>query len=127
MTGQHAAALGGKDACIDCGQIDGLVEAAGVDGALEILAAFWRSTDSLLGSLKTQLTANDQTEASRTAHAIKGSALNVGATRLSDAIRAIEECCRRSDTAAALALLVEAERQYALTIAAFDAHLASAK
>lgn len=115
-----------KAPCIDHGQIDGLVAAAGVDGTLEILKAFWRSTDSLLAALREQLTASSTLDASRTAHALKGSALNVGATRLSLAIRGIEDCCRDSNFLEALSLLDAAERHYAETVAAFEAHLRKA-
>lgn len=111
---------------LDCEQIDGLVAAAGVDAAREILSAFWRSTDALLKSLQDQLSNGDLVEAARTAHALKGSSLNVGALRLSAAARAIEECCKRQDPQSALQRLCGAEAGYAETVAAFNAHLATA-
>lgn len=123
MTVQEATAEDQGGPCIDQGQIDGLVDAAGIDGALEILAAFWRSTESLLESLRTQLAAAAAEEASRTAHALKGSALNVGAVKLSASVREIEECCRANDTARALSLLADAERHYTDTVQAFRRHL----
>ena len=111
---------------LDCEQIDGLVAAAGVEGAREILSAFWRSTDTLFRALQEQLSGGDLAEAARTAHALKGSSLNVGALRLSAAARAIEECCKRQDPASALQRLGGAEAGYAETVAAFDAHLSAA-
>ncbi|MEE2692882.1 MAG: Hpt domain-containing protein [Pseudomonadota bacterium] len=123
MTVQDAAARDEGESCIDHSQIDGLVAAAGVDGALEILAAFWRSTESLLEALRSQLAAAAADEASRTAHALKGSALNVGAVRFSNTVREIEECCRAQDSARALTLIAVAEGAYAETVDAFRRHL----
>ena len=127
MTAQQAATTHRQDPCIDSSQIDGLVDAAGREGALEILDAFWRSTQSLLASLRAQLAAADAAEASRTAHALKGSALNVGATRLSRMARAIEDRCRSNDPAGALAMMDCADRSYAETVAAFETHLGPAR
>lgn len=111
---------------LDCDQIDGLVTAAGVEGAREILAAYWRSSDSLIRALNEQLGRGDFTEASRTAHALKGSSLNVGAMRLSCAARAIEDACRTCDKEGALKRVAVVETQYAETRLAFDAHLGKA-
>jgi len=111
---------------LDCDQIDGLVAAAGLKGTREILAAFWRSSDTLIRALQEQLGRGDFTEASRTAHALKGSSLNVGAMRLSCAARAIEDACRTKDTESALKRVTVVEKQYAETVAAFDAHLGDA-
>ncbi len=99
-SGRDAAACGaagGTPPAVDREQLDGLVSAAGVDGTREILAAFWRSTDALLASLKQQIAKGDFAAAARTAHSLKGSALNVGALGLSDAIRRVEERCRSKD------------------------------
>lgn len=111
---------------LDGEQIDGLIAAAGVDGTRAILDAFWRSTDKLFRALQEQLSRGDTAEAARTAHALKGSSLNVGATRLSCAARNIEEACRRLDAPCALDRLDGARAQYGATVAAFAAHLANA-
>ncbi|HXI86507.1 MAG TPA: Hpt domain-containing protein [Parvularculaceae bacterium] len=111
---------------LDREQINGLVAAAGVDGTREILNAFWRSTDVLFRALQDQLSRGDLVEAAKSAHALKGSSLNVGALRLSAAARHIEECCRAQNGGAALDRLSSAEAGYAETVAAFDAHLATA-
>lgn len=111
---------------LDPEQIDGLVAAAGVDGTREILAAYWRSTDTLLRSLQDQLSRGDVIEAAKTAHALKGSSLNVGATRLSWSARAIEDACRVKDASGALACLDGARSNYADTVEAIDAHLSAA-
>lgn len=111
---------------LDSEQIDGLIAAAGVCGAQEILDAFWRSTDKLLQALYDQLSTGDFDEASRTAHALKGSSLNVGAMSLSCAARAIEDACRTGDGSGALDRLSTAKSRYAETADAFASHLASA-
>jgi HPt (histidine-containing phosphotransfer) domain-containing protein len=111
---------------LDTEQIDGLVAAAGVAGTKEILAAFWRSTDTLLRTLQEQLSRGDVIEAAKTAHALKGSSLNVGATRLSHSARAIEDACRTRDAAGALKRLEGARSNYSVTVEAFDAHLGAA-
>jgi HPt (histidine-containing phosphotransfer) domain-containing protein len=113
------------NAILDCEQIDGLVAAAGIAGTLEILDAFWRSSDNLIRALQEQLQRGDLVEASRTAHALKGSSLNVGAMRLSCAARSIEDACRTRDANGALKRLENVETQYAETVEAFNAHLAA--
>ena len=111
---------------LDREQIDGLIAAAGVDGAREILATFWRSTESLMAALKAQLIEGDLEEAARTAHALKGSALNVGAMRLSCSARSVEDACRSADTSGALKRLDGAEAQCGGAAAAFDAVFSTA-
>ena len=111
---------------LDREQIDGLIAAAGVDGTKSILDAFWRSTDTLFRAMQDQLARGDVAEAARTAHALKGSSLNVGATQLSCSARKIEEACRRMDAPCALDRLNGARAEYGDTVAAFAAHLANA-
>lgn len=104
-------------------QVDGLVAAAGVEGALAILGAFERSTTDLLSVMETDLQQGALSEASRTAHAIKGSAANVGAEALADAACAIEIACRDDNQKAALAKLENAQEYYVTFCDAFRAHL----
>ena len=111
---------------LDREQIDSLVEAAGVEGAREILAAFHRSTHELLAKLKDELGRGDLDEAARTAHALKGSAANVGALALSGAARIVEDACKSDDATTALGQLTGAGAQFADTIAAFDDLLSNA-
>ncbi|MGE0408871.1 MAG: Hpt domain-containing protein [Amphiplicatus sp.] len=129
MGGDHNEHEVGADSnvtpLLDHEQIDGLVTAAGVDGAREILDTFWRSCDGLIAELREQLGKGDLDDASRTAHALKGSSLNVGAMRLSLAARGIEDACRAQDPAMAKRRLSNIEMHYAETAAAFDAHLAA--
>lgn len=107
-------------------QIDGLVAAAGVAGAQEILRAFWQSTETLLEALETQVAAQDAEQAARTAHALKGSAANVGARRLAELARRIEECCKSANDGDLSHCLDKAAEVFADTRSAFEAHLAAA-
>lgn len=111
---------------LDREQIDGLVEAAGIDGAREILDAFHRSTQELLAKLKDELGRGDLAEAARSAHALKGSAMNVGALALSSAARFVEDACKADDGGTALKHVSGADSQFAETIAAFDELLSNA-
>ncbi len=97
---------------IDFSQIDTLLSAAGRDGVDAILQAFWRSTDNLANQLDACVDANDLCEASRAAHALKGSAANVGACRLASAAREVEIACRDGDAPAAKSAIVEVRAAY---------------
>ncbi len=113
-------------AIIEEDQLNGLVNAAGIEGTQDILTAFWNSTESLMAALKSEITAKDYDLASKTAHAIKGSAANVGAKRLAAVAHRIEECCKIDDMPGAIECLERAEQAYTDTRSAFDAHLAAA-
>lgn len=78
-------------------QIDSLLEAAGVDNTRAILEAFWQSTETLLSDLQAQLGGGDVDGASQTAHALKGSAANVGAKTVEEHARSIEQACRNGE------------------------------
>ena len=107
-------------------QIDGLVAAAGVDGAREILDAFWRSTTQLLDTLSGQLRTNSFELAAATAHAVKGSAANVGAAKLSIFASQLEEACKNCDEEAVHQALQNAREEFAAVRVCFEEHLASA-
>jgi HPt (histidine-containing phosphotransfer) domain-containing protein len=117
----------GDESILEWSQIDGLIEAAGVCGVQDILDAFWRSTDDLSANLKVQIAAGEFTEAARTAHAIKGSAANVGAQLLAEAARDIETYIKSDRKAGPEAALDRLARIYAETRAALEAHLAAQK
>lgn len=87
---------------IDLEQINGLIEAAGVAGAKEIMVAFWRSTESLLTSLDEHLAAADYEGTKAAAHALKGSAANVGATDIAEFSRAVEAASVAEDLETAI-------------------------
>ena len=114
------------DHTVDFSQIDALLNAAGRVGVEDILDAFWRSTDDLVARLALQVEANDFAEAVRTAHAIKGSAANVGASSLSSSARTVETFCREENGVAATDALKVLNVAYANTRAMISARIAAA-
>ncbi len=104
-------------------QVDSLVAAAGVDGALAILDAFQRSTLDLLSVMGEDLRSGALSEASRTAHAVKGSAANVGAAALAECASAIEKACKEGDGAVASQQLSEAQKYYLAFCEEFKARI----
>lgn len=79
---------------LDLEQLHGLIDVAGIDGTREILEAFWESTQSLIDLMAVHVDTSDLDSAATTAHAIKGSAANVGAQSLLQQARQFEELCR---------------------------------
>ena len=116
----------GQDVFVAFEQMDGIVAAAGVEGAREILAAFWRSTDDLMQSLRDELASGDFDAASKTAHALKGSALNVGAEALSALATMLEAHCRDQNLSAARAAVEEKVECLEKTKEAFADYLTAA-
>jgi len=111
---------------LETDQIDSLINAAGIAGAQEILNAFWRSTETLLDALAEKVRAGNFEDAAKTAHALKGSAANVGAKRLADAAQTVETACKRSDMKGALAALSETNENVAAVKVCFEEHLKAA-
>lgn len=112
-----------KAALIESEQIDGLLEVAGVDGVKIILEAFWRSTDQLSADLARNLAGGECVEAARTAHALKGSAANVGAVRLADAARLVEIHLKSGDLPEAKAAIERLVAIYRETREALERHV----
>lgn len=112
-----------KASLIEPEQIDGLLEVAGVDGVKEILDAFWRSTDQLSGDLARSVNDGKFAEAVRTAHALKGSAANVGANRLAEAARIVEARSRNGELSEAKEALERLAAIYRETREALERHL----
>jgi HPt (histidine-containing phosphotransfer) domain-containing protein len=111
-------------ATIEMDQIDSLIAAAGVDGTRAILDAFQRSTTDLLSMLADGVRGGALEDAYRTAHAVKGSAANVGAQMLAETAAAIEKACKAGDAASAAEMLGEAQSRFDLFCVHFEAHLA---
>ena len=106
-------------------QIQGLIAAAGVDGAGEIYNAFWQSSADLLADLAAQVNDNNFDLASQTAHALKGSAANVGASRLAQTATQIEAACKSCESETIHELLVAAQQDFAVLRRHLDAYLAN--
>ena len=112
-----------QPAHIHADQIDGLIAAAGIDGAKDIMEAFWRSTSDLLKALTAQAAEGDFTHLAQTAHAIKGSAANVGALRLAHTAMAIERSMRDEEAATLASLVAKIRDEYEAARRVFDDHL----
>jgi HPt (histidine-containing phosphotransfer) domain-containing protein len=108
---------------LESDQIDSLLDVAGVDGVRDILAAFWRSTDELSADLSRCVATGECTQAARSAHALKGSAANVGALRLADAARDVEAHSKTGDLVAAKHALEKLASIYRDTRAALESHV----
>lgn len=104
-------------------QIDSLLDVAGVEGVRDILAAFWRSTDDLAAELVHCIDKGECVAVGRTAHALKGSAANVGANLLSDAAREVEGHARTGDLSAARSAIERLLSIYGQTRAALENHV----
>lgn len=109
---------------IQLDQVNSLVSAAGVDGARAILEAFQRSTLELLSALDEDVRIGAMNEALKAAHAIKGSAANVGAQLLAETAGAIEIACKSDDTTTAINMLSQAQTHFDAFCVHFEAHLA---
>ncbi len=108
---------------LESGQIDSLLDVAGVDGVNDILAAFWRSTDELSADLSRCVATGEITQAARAAHALKGSAANVGAHRLSEAARDVETLSKNGDLTAMRDALERLAAIYRETRLALESHV----
>lgn len=106
-------------------QVDGLIAAAGVDGAREILEAFRRSTADLLENMAVQIGKDDFGAAAATAHAVKGSAANVGASRLAQSAAQLESACKQSTDDNVRDLLDAVRKDFESARRCFEEHLAN--
>ena len=84
-------------AMIEEEQLRGLAEAAGKETVMPILDAFWTSNDELLAALQAALSTGDADAISKTGHALKGSASNLGATSLAEAAKTVEMAGKAGD------------------------------
>ncbi|VAW08312.1 hypothetical protein MNBD_ALPHA05-1203 [hydrothermal vent metagenome] len=105
-------------------QINSLISAAGVDGTREIMDTFWRSTTDLLAALASQIAEQSLPAAAGTAHAIKGSAANVGAVSLAQTASDIEVACKSGASEDAKNLLGPADENFKAVRQCFDELLA---
>ena len=113
------------DGMIDGTQLRVLAEAAGKEAVMPILDAFWQSNDEILRQLESDLSAGDADGAARSAHALKGSASNLGATCVAETAKQIELAAKAADLAAARPSASRLQSEIALTKTAFDQLMAS--
>ena len=111
---------------LEIDQINGLIAAAGIDGAREILHAFWRTAEELLEGASTHVGDGALRPAAQTAHAIKGAAANIGAARLADTAGKLETACRDGDQDRALLLTRELRADFEAARGWLQEHLRQA-
>ncbi|MFO7808691.1 MAG: Hpt domain-containing protein [Planctomycetota bacterium] len=86
------------DEVIDTTMLEGLEEALG-DEIVEIVEFFLSDLDGQLEELKDALASEDMEQIRRRAHALKGSASNLGALGLSDLARQIGQSAHEGEPA----------------------------
>ena len=110
---------------IDGEQIRVLADAAGKEAVMPILDAFWQSNDELLEQLEAAIAANDADAAAKVAHALKGSASNLGANAVAETSKRIEFAAKASDLETARAASSALPGQIEGSKAAFTELMAS--
>ena len=110
---------------IDGEQIRVLADAAGKEAVMPILDAFWQSNDELLEQLEAAIAANDADAAAKVAHALKGSASNLGANAVAETSKRIEFAAKASDLETARAASGDLPGQIEGSKAAFAELMAS--
>lgn len=107
-------------------QINTLIASAGVETAQMILDAFWTSNEELLSAIGTHLQAGNFEELGKSAHALKGSAANLGAVQLSETARLLEIGAKASDNDAVQTAFARLEAEMASAKMGFESLLAKA-
>lgn len=110
---------------IDTEQVRVLADAAGKAAVEPILDAFWQSNDELMGQLDAAIASGDADAAARVAHALKGSASNLGANAVAETSKAIEAAAKANDIEGARTASAVLPGQIAGSKAAFDDLMAS--
>lgn len=104
-------------------QIESLLGATGYDGAIRILDAFRHATTELLETLEKRLDSGDILQGIHEAHAVKGSAANIGGKHLAGTAGRIGTACRNNDSAGARAALKDARDDFTDFIHHFRAYI----
>ena len=110
---------------IDGEQVRVLASAAGKEAVTPILDAFWQSNDELLAQLKAAIAQGDADAAAKVAHALKGSAGNLGANAVAETSKRIEFAAKASDLETARAASEALPGQIEGSKAAFEALMAT--
>lgn len=113
-----------SDGLVDSEQLETLVASAGTEAAQAILDAFWQSCDQLVADLTTCMAENRDEEAARAAHALKGSAANLGAVAMVQTSRDIEQALRAGQSEAVQAGIAKIREDMKATRTAFEALIA---
>ena len=110
---------------IDGEQVRVLADAAGKDAVAPILDAFWQSNDELMAQLDAAIASGDADAAAKVAHALKGSASNLGANAVAETSKRIEFAAKAADLEAARGAAADLPTQIEGSKAAFAALMAS--
>lgn len=110
---------------IDDEQITMLVDGAGAEAVRPILDAYWESNDELTAALKKGIDANDAEDVARTAHGLKGSSANLGATAVAERAKEIETAAKANDLDTVRELYGKLPSDIAATREAFEKILAN--
>ena len=110
---------------IDGEQVRVLADAAGKEAVVPILDAFWQSNVELLEQLEAAIASGDADAAAKVAHALKGSAGNLGANAVAETSRQVEYAAKANDLEEARTASAALPRQIEGSKAAFAALMAS--
>lgn len=111
---------------IDSEQITMLVEGAGAEAVRPILDAYWESNDELTEALKKGIEAGSAQDVAASAHGLKGSSANLGATRVATRAKEIELAAKDGDFNHVREAFSKLNEDIAATRAAFDELLGAA-
>jgi CheY-like chemotaxis protein/HPt (histidine-containing phosphotransfer) domain-containing protein len=92
-----------------------------------IIRLYLDDAPALLAAIRAGIASNAADEIRQAAHSLKSSSANLGAARVRDIARRLEECGRQTDLAAAAALLPELEETFARTCAALRKEAAAGR
>ncbi len=118
----HFLATGVASGMIDTSQLEELRMIMGAE-LPDLFRSFERDNQRRFVELESALERADSEVLRRTAHTMKGGALGVGASELAAQFKAVEDCAKRGDLAAAAQLLPLARQSLLDTMAAFEAWL----
>jgi HPt (histidine-containing phosphotransfer) domain-containing protein len=107
---------------IDRSALDPIMKVTGVAVMGRIVAAFWATTDDMVGAVRGAIDSGDPEAIRKAAHTFKGAASNVGAGRAARIAATME----RATPDEARALFVDLEQALAETRPALDAVLQAA-
>lgn len=121
-TGQET---GGDEPVLDLEVVAGLREMGqrGYFSLPDFVATFRREANQCLAGLRAAIEGEDSRALEQEAHALKGSSRELGAQRLAQVCRQLEELGRAGSTTGAAPLLARAEEEFSLLQRALDEDL----
>ncbi len=89
---------GGQGPLIDGGRLEELIGEIGAENIPELMAAYRKDIERNLGLIRSAVSEADRQAMARSAHSLKGIALNLGADTLARQMDALEQRCRAGAT-----------------------------